>query len=212
MKLLIVLITTFSYVACIDFRHVSTFMIDELIDELDDPLLFSLELRDDCNMISMKDWTARRYARYVARANRYYERVINLEIDDIKMIRAYSRGVTCEFAAMSGFAQFMYRNCDKATMSIERKKAYERRFYWFTRQAYRNPVRFAKQVGPPFYDYVKDVLSESVITHAQTYVENYVNKDFESLIDRQGYLMKYADKFTSKSEVQYDRWELRKFG
>ena len=128
-------------------------------------------------MIEMHHWTARRHNRYVTKASRYYKRVINLEVDNSNMIRTYSKAITSEFAALSGFASYMYRNCNKATTSIEDKKAFERRFYWFTRQAYRNPARFAKQVGPALSDYMKEINAVTSPELAEEFLGYYISRD-----------------------------------
>ena len=78
----------------------------------------------------------------MSRANRLHRRVVGMEVSDLRMIQTFSKAITREYVALSGYAYYMHKKCKKATTQIEEKEAFIRRLYWFTRLAYRNPVKF----------------------------------------------------------------------
>ena len=135
-----------------------------------------------------------------------------MEVTDLKMIKIFSKAITREYVALSGFAQYMQKKCKKATSLIEEKEAFIRRLYWFTRQAYRNPSKFSSQVGPALFDQIKNVNMTDPQVTSSNFALSYVANDLEAILFQasEKLMMVYAS--NDKSDVQYDRWELRNFG
>ena len=173
------------------YHHVNSVLVDNLETAFNaNSCVTDFDFRMECNMIEMKHWTARRYARNLGRANRYHEKVLRLEVDDLKMVRTFSRAIAAEYAALSGFFSFMNKKCTNASTDQVNKESYIRRVYWFTRQAQRNPMRFARQVGPSVYDYIKDAMTAVLPSeYSNLFITYYVSADIPNMLALQASLM-----------------------